>query len=240
MKVDKTDGKIQTTGRHPKRAKVMSAVGIGGLSVRLETGLDMVKATLDCQRAWDKFRSSHSADPLLRRNTHRLDVGMPDGIPSLDGVDKIDNMSRACFNYLSPNRDSVPYFNSTYGTADEHIDAVARRLRASLFYCANYLSGELMTGQEHETTLFCRLTPNSEPATRLLQSSISFRLKEVGQSGILLSKIKLAKRFSLETMSTTAAFEIKGVRGLYRRSIEVCFDFRPDYDSVKGGNLGAY
>ncbi|KAK3336354.1 hypothetical protein B0T19DRAFT_36498 [Cercophora scortea] len=199
-----------------------------GVRKKVETGLDMVEATLDCHREWVEFKETTRG--RLRANSHRLDVGLFDKPPPLDAPDRMHKLESDCQNYLS--RESIekrrpPYMDSNYASAHEHIKAVAGRLLASLFYMEHILP-EDMEGSYYESVIHCRLTPQSESAVSLLALKPEFRLREVDINNIpYVRPIGFAhpeQRFNERTLSAEIEFEVSG--GKFTRFVEVQFKHR--------------
>ncbi|KAK0730097.1 hypothetical protein B0H67DRAFT_560740 [Lasiosphaeris hirsuta] len=189
-----------------------------GLRKKVETGLDMVEATLDCHREWVDFKEATHG--RLRENCHRLDVGLITKPPSLDAVDKMQDLFWDCRNYLSG--PSPPYMDSKYQTLAEHIRAVARRLLASVFYLEHLLPDN-MKGDQYLSTIHCRLAPRSEGAISLLALKPEFRLREIDRSdGAKISSIEFVdevNNFNERTLSAPVHIKVSG--GELKRIIEV-------------------
>lgn len=175
------DGKVKHY-RSEKLERVKKVLP-SGLRKKVETGLDMVEATLDCHREWVDFKNAMQG--RLRQNCHRLDIGLVNKPPPLDAVDRMQDLWWDCRNYLSREsyyasgqRASINYMDAQYSSAHEHIKVVARRLMASLFYLEHILPGT-MKGDQYRSVIHCRLTPQSEGAVSLLALKPQFRLREV-------------------------------------------------------------
>lgn len=184
---------------------------------KLETGFNMVESTLSCHRAWSDFQQSHIPDPRLRRNLHRIDVGIANEPPKLDDVSKIAGLIDRCDNYLAPGRGRG--VGGDLATAQQ-LRCVARRLRASLFCfsvpLAGYMEGGTILGKIH-----CRLSAHSEGASSFLASGPVFRLREwvgAGQPD-RFEDVHLLTGFDRITLSADA--RVKVSPGSAQRSIEV-------------------
>ncbi len=127
---------------------------------KVAVGVDMVQSTLDCNRQWDEFLAS--SNNLKSNICHRLNVRLEGRPPHLDDVKSIPQMKTRVEEYLKPDSDRVGlrhgYLDPTFSSADEHVQIIARRLVASLFYFEGYSveADGLAVG-----TLHCRLSSNA-------------------------------------------------------------------------------
>ncbi|KAI5921413.1 hypothetical protein F4810DRAFT_712454 [Camillea tinctor] len=161
IKVDR-QGKTAT---HQKKARLEKAKKLLPRRIRkaVDTGLDMVASTLDCQREWEDFLRANQSDARLLRNCHRLDVGLADygAPPPLDAVDRMYTLSSDAEWYLAPddrwdapsNNTGKAYFNPAYAFAHEHAVVVASRLIAALFYFSEDLALLEQQQQPHAVTV---------------------------------------------------------------------------------------
>ncbi|KAI5462890.1 hypothetical protein BGZ63DRAFT_402245 [Mariannaea sp. PMI_226] len=190
-----------------------------GFRKQIETGYDMVRSTVDCQKAWEDFKESISHNRRLMRNCHRLNVGLTRRV-NLDGVEHMNNLKAESKAYLSP-RSRARYLDPNYDTASDHLEAVARRLLATLFYYIGTLS-ESMAAQRVEGLIFCRPLPGSSYAKNLLDSDIRFRLQQVREDGrriVQPIQFEYSEPFEEEDLSADIYFRVNS--GVFRRSIEV-------------------
>ncbi|KAH8888442.1 hypothetical protein GQ53DRAFT_767498 [Thozetella sp. PMI_491] len=91
----------QVSPKDGAHAKNLRRILPQGLRKRVEVGLDMIKATLNCHREWLAFTSSLDGKAMTR-NCHRLDVGLVDKPPSLDDLQKLLILQEECEDYLKP------------------------------------------------------------------------------------------------------------------------------------------
>lgn len=207
-----------------------------GLRKKVETGLDMVEATLDCHREWVDFKEATQG--RLRQNCHRLDIGLVNKPPPLDAVDKMQDLWWDCRNYLSREsylsngqRASINYMDSQYSSAHEHIKVVARRLLATLFYLEHILPGN-MKGDQYRSVIHCRLTPQSEGAISLLALKPQFRLRELSGTDNDTEAINPVDflnqemNFDEKTLSAPVQFTVSD--GRFARFVEVRYQQRKD------------
>ncbi|GAW20800.1 hypothetical protein ANO14919_103110 [Xylariales sp. No.14919] len=163
--------------RKDNRFKSLKKMLPRGLKKMVETGLDMVEATMDCNREWVDFKSVFRG--RLGQNCHRLDIGLEDKPPSLDNLDAIQNLSSSSRAYAGL---AKPYLQPEYRRAEDHIRVIARRLVASLFYLSDELGASMLPGP-FRTTLCCRLSPQSDGALNILAHAPVFRLREASVDG---------------------------------------------------------
>ena len=221
------DGRVRSS-RSEKLESVKMMLP-SGLRKKVETGLDMVEATLDCHREWVDFKEATQG--RLRQNCHRLDIGLVNKPPPLDAVDKMQDLWWDCRNYLAREsylangqRASINYMDSQYSSAHEHIKVVARRLLATLFYLEHILPGH-MKGDQYRSVIHCRLTPQSEGAVSLLALKPQFRMREVsgGDGGIeAVSEVEFVDRecnFDEKTLAAGVQFTVS--EGRFERFVEV-------------------
>ncbi|KAI1427994.1 hypothetical protein F5Y12DRAFT_791152 [Xylaria sp. FL1777] len=208
-----------------------------GLRKMVKTGLDMVEATMDCNREWVDFKSAFHG--RLGRNCHRLDIGLEEKPPSLDNLDMIHilfSSSRAYIreshSYMTP---SQFYMQSEYRWAADHIKVVARRLLASLFYLRDRLGISMPSGP-FITSLSCRLRPQSEGVLNILAQLPIFRLKEVSADGEeIFHPVRLLHPDILDKRELSGSIELDISEGEYKRTVEVQFPRRGKHWEPIGG-----
>ncbi|KAF5010278.1 hypothetical protein FDECE_3563 [Fusarium decemcellulare] len=193
----------------------------GGYRRLIELGMDMAKSTLDCRKTWEQFEQTLAPNSRIRENSHRLDIGVNERA-DLDEVGKIQTLIDDCQVYLDPEAE-IRYFDPRYRTAHEHVQVVAKRLLASLFYFSGTLS-EQMEGQEAYGKIYCRLVPGSNSARALLHSGLKFRLLHVSDArrrriGTQIRFYHEPESFNRDDLSALVVLRIRG--GSYKRVIEV-------------------
>lgn len=215
--VNPTSGEIDEGDR--KKYEALIPFVPPGVRKKIETGYDMVKSTMNCQKAWVDFKQSISHNPRLMRNSHRLNVGLTRRV-NLDGVQSMVQLQEESRSYLDA-RPRLPYLDEDYGTAFEHIGVVARRLIATLFYYTGALQ-ENMTSQRLRGCIFCRLKPGSAHAMNLLEDDIRFRLRQVARDGrriVQQVRYKYTPPFNPADLSADVHFKVS--EGVFERCIEV-------------------
>jgi hypothetical protein len=192
-------GATKSGGMAVKIAKTFVPKGLKG---KIAVGLDMIRSTLDCDKQWDDFTSAFGREVDLMGACHRLNVGLNDRPPNLDDVAAIPYLKYETERYLHP--DHKIYIDKGYRSAHQHIQAIARRLLASLFY----LDRGKQSSNKFSGILHCRLSPTmTEQFRRLSQSDLKFRLRQrVKDQGIFVSTINTD--FDLRTFSSKIEFEI--------------------------------
>ncbi|KAM7188967.1 hypothetical protein V8F33_010301 [Rhypophila sp. PSN 637] len=198
----------------------------------VDTGIDMVASTLDCQREWDE---AVRVNPQLSGKCHRLDVGIFDKkLPALDDVDKMEELEELSLAYLAKNSDTGQrYFNKGYNSAYAHLRIVARRLLAALFYYSDAAS--LNENNQHPKRLtgliHCRLPPSQ--GARQLMAAAKFRVRECrttrsrhGLDEPVIREIYFMRKFDPVTLSAHVLFDI--LAGSWTRTIEVSFPSSQD------------
>lgn len=134
VKVDPITG-IRASSPPDPLINALKAMLPPGIRKKVETGVDMARNSLDCQVEWNSFVRSIRHKPRLAENSHRLNVGLSRNF-KLDDVEGINELKNECHQYLD-GRGAPPYLQKDYSSAHRHIQAVARRLIASLFYLFN-------------------------------------------------------------------------------------------------------
>jgi hypothetical protein len=153
-----------------------------GIREKLATGYDMVQSTLSCEKKWEDFCKSIRDDDSRRNVSHRLNLGLQERPPKLDEVRKRDALQHRAEDYFRP-ESTTPYLDPTYKTGREHLQVVARRLIASLFYFEELERPQLL-GLEQKTVkktgfLRCRLSSHMKQQFHsLLGSMPQFRISE--------------------------------------------------------------
>lgn len=207
-----------------------------GIKKKVETGIDMVQATLDCHREWLDFRSSFRG--RLSENCHRLDVSRSTKPPSLDDVDEMYSLRAESQRYLQSETGSgLSYFQKRYPSPRAHIRAVARRLLASLFYLSDTLP-HTMPGGTIRSVLHCRLSPHSEGAPALVGNinGPSFRICEVNENGEeTVRPLRFLRLDKFDQKAMSAPVELDVSPGTYGRYIEVQFPRRGNVWEPIGG-----
>ncbi|KAK0722843.1 hypothetical protein B0T26DRAFT_704224 [Lasiosphaeria miniovina] len=200
-----------------------------GLRRKVELGLDMIRATLDCHLEWSNFKSTLNG--TLNRNSHRLDVGLMRKPPNLDDVGGLVILQHESETYLSPSSKGVKYLDQQYPRANKHILAVARRLLACLFFISGRLPKDMSPGR-YKKMLHCRLNPQSEGARALLALEPKFRLRETSaNTRDIVKPVRhvTAAGFDRQKLSSQVMFDVS--EGQYERLIEVQFPSRgPDWE----------
>ncbi|KAJ3563826.1 hypothetical protein NPX13_g8067 [Xylaria arbuscula] len=228
------DGKIAET-KDPKYESFKKVLP-QGVKRMVETGLDMVQATMNCQREWVDFKSAFRGQ--LGRNCHRFNIGLQNKPPSIDQVDQVDGLATDSQKYIRDyNRytNRKRYVQPEYVRPRDHIIAIARRLLASLFYISDELPRTMPSGP-FLTTLHCRLPPQSEGAYNILNSQALFRLKEVnadGEEAFHAIRLMLSETLNYQTLSGPVELYIS--EGVHDRSVEVQFPRRGKHWEPIGG-----
>lgn len=114
---------------NPGRASKLLPSGVRG---RVNTLKQMFKATLDCEIAYNDFCRFFDGQAELRSRCHRLNIVLPDRPCELDEVDKLEELEDTALDFLNPRCRQA--YNPNFENAYSHIQHVASKLRASLFY----------------------------------------------------------------------------------------------------------
>jgi hypothetical protein len=226
--VDATDKTLENMiNRLPKKFATIAKVA-----------LDMVQATIDCNREWVDFKSSIRGE--LARNCHRLDIGLKDEKPpSIDEVGRTDYMWSKSQQYFRQPRPSYirpdPYIQPEYPSGREHLRVIARRLLAALFYLSNLLGSNMPAGP-FKTNLCCRLPPQSDGALNILANRPNFRLKEVDANGEkIFHPVRALLPGMLDENTLLGPVELDISGGEYTRTVEVQFPRRSsDWEPIGG------
>lgn len=222
------NGRVVT--REREYASKMKKLLPPGVRTKLELGLDMINATLDCHREWVDFKSTLNSN--LNRNSHRIDVGLGGKPPSLDDVESLDALKRESEEYLLPGFNTVRYFDQQYSSANKHIMAVARRLVACLFFLPYRLPNDIAPPGRYQLIIHCRLNPQSEGARQLLALDPQFRLREISSNGPdIIGGIRHVGPVGFDRLSLSSQVLLDVSAGKYERLIEVRFTSRgPDWE----------
>ncbi|KAI1375162.1 hypothetical protein F4677DRAFT_446666 [Hypoxylon crocopeplum] len=218
----------RSTEKKP-RSESLKKLLPAGVRKMIDTGLDMVTSTLDCQREWEDFLRANESDPRLLHNCHRLDIGLARSPPALDAVGAMHGLSSEAEWYLAPPETAGPgkgYLSDRFRSAHDHVHVVASRLIAALFYFSAELRHEMPAGALRGS-ICCRLPPHSNGAVNLLASRPRFRLRE----GDKVSDVVFVtgdRPFDQRTLAAPVRLELAG--GRQERSIEVQLVERASYD----------
>ncbi|KAG4284336.1 hypothetical protein FPRO06_08715 [Fusarium proliferatum] len=150
-----------------------------GYLIRIEAGLGIIHSSTSCHEAWKEFKSMSVTDRRLRQNCHRLNVGLKQRV-EMDDVEKMNSLLEECEKYLCDGTKMI-YYDRAYRTAPEHLQTVARRLLASLFYYVGPLE-RTMKGGRCVGKIFCRLEAGSVSAKELLRDHVRFRLGQIPEN----------------------------------------------------------
>ncbi|KAF4958448.1 hypothetical protein FGADI_2370 [Fusarium gaditjirri] len=178
MVVDPKSGKMKT--KHNSKLDSFRKYIPRGYLMRIEAGLGIIQSSTSCHEAWKEFRSMSVTDRRLRHNYHRLNVGLKQRV-EMDDVENMDALLEECEKYLCDGT-KMFYYDKAYRTAPEHLQVVARRLLASLFYYVGPLE-RTMKGGKCVGKIFCRLESGSPSAKELLREHIRFRLGQIPENG---------------------------------------------------------
>ncbi len=220
-----TGVQVQRTGKArseaTRRSCIVQKMIPKGIKTKVATTYDMIHATLDCEREWRDFVQSKSHDPQFVRNCHRLDVALAEKVPKIDEIDMIQELGYRATSYLSQGYQNPQYLDSKYKSAHHHIQVVARRLVAALFYFEpDYHSSR---DGMNRGTIRCRLSPTMRSQfASLIASEPAFRLREWSGKGNDASwDIFHLDPFNVQTFSSNVKFYSSSAD--HQGSIEVCF-----------------
>ncbi|KAL9609786.1 MAG: hypothetical protein Q9167_005464 [Letrouitia subvulpina] len=197
-----------------------------GIRGKLAIGLDVIQSTLDCNRQWDEFVASTRWDRKISHVCHRLNIGLKDAPPHIDNFSTIASLKREAKWYLSKSRKT--YLNENYTSEHRHIQVVARRLTAALFYF------ETVTADEDERCtgmLHCRLSSGMrDNFRRLLSEGPTFRVIQRKNDDNWSSQI-LNPRFDEVTFSGRIEYRVSSKR----RVIKIKFPrWRDSWEAISG------
>ncbi|KAF5534140.1 calcium-independent phospholipase A2, partial [Fusarium phyllophilum] len=188
-----------------------------GIRKKVETGIEMVYATLDCDREWVDFSVSPRSN--MGRNCHRLNVALFEKPAALDDVGELTNLRETSKIHLESDKGlKSDYIQDQKLSPKQHIVIVAQRLVSSLFYLSTSLS-QTTPGGPTRTTLHCRLPSGSNGAGALVSEfrQPSFRMREVSEAGeTIVRPIQFlsGNSFNHSTMSVEVQLEV--TQGLYQ------------------------
>ncbi|KAG9499651.1 hypothetical protein J7337_008110 [Fusarium musae] len=177
MVVDSKSGEMKT--KHNSKLEPFKKCIPKGYLMRIEAGLGIIQSSTSCHEAWKEFRSMSVTDRRLRHNCHRLNVGLKQRV-EMDDVEKMNSLIEECEEYLCDGTNMF-YFDKAYRTAPEHLQTVARRLLASLFYYVGPLERTMKRGK-CVGKIFCRLEAGSASAKELLRDHVRFRLGQIPEN----------------------------------------------------------
>lgn len=103
-----------------------------GVKGRIKTLKQMFRATLDCENLYNDFSRFFDGQAELRSRCHRLNIVLPDKKCELDDVDQLESLENTAIDFLKPG--CRERYNPGFENALAHIQHVASKLRASLFY----------------------------------------------------------------------------------------------------------
>jgi hypothetical protein len=182
-----------------------------GLKKKITTSYHMVTSTLDCEREWHEFVASVRDDKSFVRVCHRLNVGLEEKPPKLDDIEMMGTLQYETDYYFSGTA-IKRYINREYKTGREHIQAVASRLVASLFYFEEVsLHPQAPLNQKKlravSGLLRCRLSRNMEKQFAfLVASKPEFRICERGSTPREISCLG----FDMKAFCSTIEFLVSG------------------------------
>ena len=173
-----------------------------GIKGRIAVGIDVIQSTLDCNRQWDEFVSSMKYDKDTHRVCHRLNVGLSSRPPNLDDIDAFERLKTRAEYYLR--EESFSYHTKGYPSPRRHVQAVARRLIAALFY---FEPTDISDGGERCLgTIHCRLGSGMRNNFRhLLSEGPMFRVRQRVRRNNWCSS-ELRPRFDILTFSAQVEF----------------------------------
>lgn len=204
--------------RKSKKLEALKAALPGGWRKLVDTGLDMVASTLDCQKEWTNFTRAHHD----QNKCHRLNVGLEEPPPKLDDVGSLKKLQNISQKYVRQSARQKYPFAQGYANAHGHIESVARRLVASLFYFSEEIDGSENANRSIIGCIHCRLPPDTKATVTELAAVVRFRLVErkiLGATNDVHTEIRRNGEFSRETMAIPVIFEL--MAGSWKRSIEV-------------------
>ncbi|KAF5590057.1 calcium-independent phospholipase A2 [Fusarium pseudoanthophilum] len=231
--VDPKSGKMKT--KHNSKLEHFKRYIPRGYLMRIEAGLGIIQSSTSCHEAWKEFRNMSVTDRPLRQNCHRLNVGLKQRV-EMDDVEKMDSLIEECEEYLCDGTNMF-YYDKTYRTAPEHLQTVARRLLASLFYYVGPLERTMKRGK-CVGKIFCRLEAGSASAKELLRDNVRFRLAQISEDGTKAVYPRIlhhrdSPRWDLRDLSALMVLKVEG--GTCRRCIEVNLpDWRDEWEPISG------
>ncbi|KAF5570497.1 calcium-independent phospholipase a2 [Fusarium phyllophilum] len=206
-----------------------------GYLMRIEAGLGIIQSSTSCHEAWKEFRSMSVTDRRLRHNCHRLNVGLKQRV-EMDDVEKMDSLVEECDKYLCDGT-KMFYYDKAYRTAPEHLQTVARRLLASLFYYVGPLEKTMNRGR-CVGKIFCRLEAGSASAKELLRDHVRFRLGQIPENGTKAVYPRILHHrdsTGWDQRDLSALMVLKVEEGTCRRWIEVNLPhWRDEWEPISG------
>jgi hypothetical protein len=167
------------------KSKTLRRVMPRGLKKNVGTVYEMLESITDCTKEWEDFIANHRADSNFIRVCHRLNVELQESPPKLDEIGKMDGLKARAQSYLAEYQTLNRYFDRNYRSAHEHIEAVARRLLASLFYFEpSSTPDEVPVSpstklRRRSGYLNCRLSPTMKTQfASLLLEELAFRVRD--------------------------------------------------------------
>ncbi|PNP79394.1 hypothetical protein FNYG_07229 [Fusarium nygamai] len=231
--VNPKSGKMKT--KHNSKLEHFKRCIPRGYLMRIEAGLGIIQSSTSCHEAWKEFKSMSVTDRPLRRNCHRLNVGLKQRV-EMDDVEKMDSLIEECEEYLCDGTNMF-YYDEAYRTAPEHLHTVARRLLASLFYYVGPLERTMKRGR-CVGKIFCRLEAGSASAKELLRDNVRFRLAQISEDGTKAVYPRIlhhrdSVRWDLRDLSALMVLKVE--EGTCRRWIEVNLpDWRDEWEPISG------
>lgn len=153
---------------------------------------------------------------------HRLNVGLEEAPPKLDDVDSMTKLFGFSQKYVRQGARQKYPFAQGCANAHGHIEAVARRLIASLFYFPEEIDGSEGVNKSITGCIHCRLPPDTNAAVADLALAVCFRLverKAHDATDPVYTEICKNGTLSRDTMAIPVNFELTA--GSWTRSIEV-------------------
>ena len=111
---------------------IITKVLPSGVKERVGAIRQIYKATLNCEREFQDFSRGFEGQPELRSRCHRLNIVLPDQPCKLDAVDKLEELDDRAKRFLR--EDCRIRYDANYKNEYGHVQAVASRIRASMFY----------------------------------------------------------------------------------------------------------
>ncbi|KAF5688686.1 calcium-independent phospholipase [Fusarium denticulatum] len=233
MVVDSKSGEMKT--KHNSKLEPFKKCIPKGYLMRIEAGLGIIQSSTSCHEAWKEFKSMSVTDRRLRHNCHRLNVGLKQRV-EMDDVEKMESLVEECEKYLCDGT-KMFYYDKTYRTAPEHLQTVARRLLASLFYYVGPLERTMKKGK-CVGKIFCRLEAGSASARELLRDHVRFRLGQVQENGTKAVYPRILHHrdstgWDLRDLSALMVLRVE--EGTCRRWIEVNLPhWRDEWEPISG------
>ena len=214
---------LGATKTERKKLKVAKKLIPKGLRGKVAVGLDIVQSTLDCDRQWNEFVSSH---PEIERVCHRLNIGLSERPPRLDDVPSMFTLKQQAEQYLR--KENRRYLDSRYQSAYAHIQIIVKRLIAALFYFEP--DRQSSEGIKKTGTIHCRLSSGMRDSfTKLVNAGPKFRVRDRSSAhGPATENLKL--NFDVQTFSSSVAFN----REATQWAIEMGFPKWSSWEPISG------